>query len=57
MMDPRLTKLADLLVNYSTRIQPGEHVTIAGPSGVGKTTLLTVILRFCNPTQGDTGQD
>ncbi|WP_409343253.1 aminopeptidase [Paenibacillus sp. MBLB4367] len=28
MLDPRLTKLADVLVNYSTRVQPGEHVLI-----------------------------
>ncbi|GAB2722559.1 aminopeptidase [Paenibacillus thermoaerophilus] len=28
MVDPRLTKLADVLVNYSTRVQPGEHVLI-----------------------------
>ena len=28
MLDPRLTKLADLLINYSTRIQPGEHLLI-----------------------------
>ncbi|WP_438431294.1 aminopeptidase [Gorillibacterium sp. sgz500922] len=28
MKDPRLTKLADLLVNYSTSVQPGENVMI-----------------------------
>ena len=28
MIDPRLTKLADLLVNYSVTVQPGEHVLI-----------------------------
>ena len=27
-MDPRFAKLADLLVNYSTRLQPGEHLLI-----------------------------
>lgn len=28
MLDPRLTKLADVLVNYSTRVQKGENVLI-----------------------------
>jgi aminopeptidase len=28
MLDPRMTRLADLLVNYSTRVQPGEHLLI-----------------------------
>lgn len=28
MTDPRQTKLADVLVNYSTRVQPGENVLI-----------------------------
>jgi aminopeptidase len=30
MRDPRLTKLADLLVNYSTEVKPGQLVRIAG---------------------------
>lgn len=28
MFDPRMKKLADLLVGYSTKVQPGEHVLI-----------------------------
>jgi len=28
MLDPRMTKLAELLVGYSTSIQPGEHLLI-----------------------------
>jgi aminopeptidase len=32
MKDPRLQKLADLLVNYSLAVQPGEKVMIAGGS-------------------------
>jgi len=31
MQDPRLEKLADVLVNYSTRIQPDDLVRLAGP--------------------------
>lgn len=35
MTDPRIEKLADVLVNYSTRVQPGNLVRIAG-SPVGR---------------------
>jgi aminopeptidase len=31
MTDPRLTKLADVLVNYSTGVKPGDLVRLAGP--------------------------
>ena len=28
MKDPRITKLADILINYSTRLQKGEKILI-----------------------------
>jgi aminopeptidase len=31
MADPRLAKLADVLVNYSTRVRPGDLVRLSGP--------------------------
>jgi ABC-type multidrug transport system fused ATPase/permease subunit len=42
-----------VLQNVACHIQPGEHVAIVGPSGVGKTTLVSLLLRFYKPTQGE----
>ncbi len=38
--------------DLSFTIQPGEQVAIVGPSGIGKSTLLSLILRLYDPAAG-----
>ncbi|PGS05506.1 ABC transporter ATP-binding protein [Bacillus pseudomycoides] len=45
--------LTDDLVNMSLQIHPGEFVAFVGPSGVGKTTLCSLIPRFYDVTEGE----
>ncbi|MGG0240509.1 ABC transporter ATP-binding protein [Bacillus rhizoplanae] len=45
--------LTDVLVNMSLQIHPGEFVALVGPSGVGKTTLCSLIPRFYDVTEGE----
>lgn len=42
-----------VLQDVSCHVHAGEHVAIVGPSGVGKTTLISLLLRFYQPTTGE----
>jgi ABC-type multidrug transport system fused ATPase/permease subunit len=42
-----------VLEDISVHVAPGEQIAILGPSGVGKTTLVSLLLCFYRPTQGE----
>ncbi|MDX2289905.1 MAG: ABC transporter transmembrane domain-containing protein [Hyphomicrobiaceae bacterium] len=47
------TRLQDrALADVSFRVAPGETVALVGPSGAGKTTVLSLLLRFYDPAAG-----
>jgi ATP-binding cassette, subfamily B, bacterial len=41
-----------VLKNISVHIQPGQKVAIVGPTGVGKSTLVSLVPRFYDPIEG-----
>lgn len=41
-----------LLENINISIKPGQRVAIVGPTGCGKTTVINLLMRFYNTTQG-----
>jgi ABC-type multidrug transport system ATPase subunit len=42
----------DTLKDVTFRVEPGERVAIVGPTGAGKTTLVSLLIRFYDPQQG-----
>ncbi len=46
-----------VLAGVDLRLPPGARVAIVGANGVGKTTLLNLVVGFCRPTQGALSAD
>lgn len=46
------TDCKDVLRNVSFTLNPKDHLTLIGPSGIGKSTLLLLIAKFISPTKG-----
>lgn len=42
-----------ILNNFSLVINTGDLITISGPSGIGKTTILSLLLGFLSPAKGE----
>jgi ATP-binding cassette subfamily C protein CydC len=42
-----------VLVDLDLTVAPGEHIAITGPSGIGKSSLLTLLLRLADPQLGE----
>jgi ATP-binding cassette subfamily B protein len=41
-----------VLEDFNLKIQPGESIALVGPTGGGKTTIINLLCRFFEPTQG-----
>ena len=41
-----------LIEHLSLHVRPGEHIAIVGPTGCGKTTLINLLMRFYDVTDG-----
>ena len=41
-----------VLTNVNFMIKPGERIALVGPTGAGKTTIISLISRFYDPTHG-----
>jgi ATP-binding cassette subfamily B protein len=42
----------ETLVDVDVRVEPGQRVAVVGPTGAGKTTLMSLLLRFYDPRHG-----
>ncbi|MEO8357120.1 MAG: ABC transporter ATP-binding protein, partial [Chloroflexota bacterium] len=41
-----------VLTDFSLKVQPGEMIALVGPTGGGKSTLVNLLCRFYEPTEG-----
>lgn len=43
----------DILKNFNLKLESGEKIALVGENGAGKTTIIKLILRFYDPTEGE----
>ena len=43
----------DTIKHFSAKVKPGEKVAIVGPTGAGKTTMVNLLMKFYDITNGD----
>ncbi len=48
----KYNQTGDVLKNVSVTVNPGETLALVGPTGVGKTTFISLVSRFYDPTSG-----
>ena len=46
--DPR----KKLIQDFNLEVKPGQRIAVVGPTGCGKTTLITLLMRFYDPDRG-----
>ena len=42
-----------LITDFNLEVEPGQTISIVGPTGCGKTTLINLLMRFYPPNRGD----
>ncbi len=42
----------NILENFNLEVKPGEKIALAGETGAGKTTIVSLVCRFYEPTEG-----